>query len=161
MGPIELADTVGLDVCAHVGNILKIPIGGGTKLDQMVAAGKLGKKSGEGFYVWKDGKPEKAEPEQPYDKSEMERLGRELVEPLIARGAERVRDEQHRRERRPGRCRRHLRHRLCAVPRRPAALQGKRRNRRQRRTVLGARGGVEVSDLGSDTIGRWNGSPRV
>ena len=38
---------------------------GGTKLDEMVAAGKLGKKSGEGFYVWKDGKPEKAEPTSP------------------------------------------------------------------------------------------------
>ena len=60
MGPVELADTVGLDVCAHVGKILKMAPAGGTKLDQMVAAGKLGKKSGEGFYVWKDGKPEKA-----------------------------------------------------------------------------------------------------
>ena len=93
MGPIELADTVGLDVCAHVGKILKMRRAGPNKLDQMVAAGKLGKKSGEGFYVWKDGKPEKAEPEQPYDKFELERLGRELVDPLI-REAQRVRDEK-------------------------------------------------------------------
>jgi 3-hydroxyacyl-CoA dehydrogenase/enoyl-CoA hydratase/3-hydroxybutyryl-CoA epimerase len=94
MGPVELADTVGLDVCASVGNILKIaPTGSGpTKLDQMVAAGKLGKKSGEGFYVWKDGKPQKAVPERPWDKGELERLGRELVDPLI-READRVRDE--------------------------------------------------------------------
>ncbi len=93
MGPIELADTVGLDVCASVGNILKLGPGGPTKLDEMVAAGKLGKKSGEGFYVWKDGKPDKTEPQQPYDKFELERLGRELVDPLI-REAERVRDEK-------------------------------------------------------------------
>jgi 3-hydroxyacyl-CoA dehydrogenase/enoyl-CoA hydratase/3-hydroxybutyryl-CoA epimerase len=93
MGPIELADTVGLDVCAHVGSILKLGPGGPTKLDEMVAAGKLGKKSGEGFYVWKDGKTEKAELEKPWDKFELERLGRELVEPLI-REAERVRDEK-------------------------------------------------------------------
>jgi 3-hydroxyacyl-CoA dehydrogenase/enoyl-CoA hydratase/3-hydroxybutyryl-CoA epimerase len=93
MGPIELADTVGLDVCAHVGNILKLGPGGPTKLDQMVSAGKLGKKSGEGFYVWKDGKPEKAEPETPWDAFELERLGRELVDPLI-REAEKVRDER-------------------------------------------------------------------
>jgi 3-hydroxyacyl-CoA dehydrogenase/enoyl-CoA hydratase/3-hydroxybutyryl-CoA epimerase len=94
MGPIELADTVGLDVIASVGNILKLaPAGSGpTRLDQMVAAGKLGKKSGEGFYVWKDGKPQKATPERPWDKGELERLGRELVEPLI-READRVRDE--------------------------------------------------------------------
>jgi 3-hydroxyacyl-CoA dehydrogenase/enoyl-CoA hydratase/3-hydroxybutyryl-CoA epimerase len=59
----------------------------------MVAAGKLGKKSGEGFYVWKDGKPDKAVPEQPYDAFELERLGRELVEPLI-RECERCRDEK-------------------------------------------------------------------
>ncbi len=93
MGPIELADTVGLDVCAHVGNILKMGPGGPTKLDDMVKAGKLGKKSGEGFYVWKDGKPEKTEPEKPWDRFELDRLGRELVDPLI-REAERVRDEK-------------------------------------------------------------------
>src|SRR5262245_22382583 len=93
MGPIELADTVGLDVCAHVGKILKIAPTGPNKLDEMVTAGKLGKKSGEGFYVWKDGKPEKGEPETPYDKFELERLGRELVDPLI-REAQRVRDEK-------------------------------------------------------------------
>jgi 3-hydroxyacyl-CoA dehydrogenase/enoyl-CoA hydratase/3-hydroxybutyryl-CoA epimerase len=92
MGPVELADTVGLDVCASVGKILN-PDQGPTKLDQMVAAGKLGKKSGEGFYVWKDGKAEKAEPETPYDRFELERLGRELVEPLIQE-AGRVRDER-------------------------------------------------------------------
>jgi len=93
MGPVELADTVGLDVCASVGNILKMAPAGGSKLDQMVAAGKLGKKSGEGFYVWKDGKPQKTKPEKPWDKGELERLGRELVDPLI-REAERVRDER-------------------------------------------------------------------
>ena len=94
MGPVELADTVGLDVCASVGNILKLApaTSGPTRLDQMVAAGKLGKKSGEGFYVWKDGKPQKAVPERPWDKGELERLGRELVDPLI-READRVRDE--------------------------------------------------------------------
>jgi 3-hydroxyacyl-CoA dehydrogenase/enoyl-CoA hydratase/3-hydroxybutyryl-CoA epimerase len=93
MGPVELADTVGLDVCASVGNILKIAPPGGSKLDQMVVAGKLGKKSGEGFYVWKNGKPEKTEPEKPWDKGELERLGRQLVDPLI-RECEKVRDER-------------------------------------------------------------------
>jgi 3-hydroxyacyl-CoA dehydrogenase / enoyl-CoA hydratase / 3-hydroxybutyryl-CoA epimerase len=93
MGPVELADTVGLDVIVSVGNILKMAPPGGSALDRMVAAGKLGKKSGEGFYVWKDGKPHKAQPEKPWDRGELERLGRELVEPLI-REAERVRDEK-------------------------------------------------------------------
>ena len=89
MGPIELADTVGLDVCAHVGRILGFSADG-SRLDRLVAAGKLGKKSGEGFYVWKDGKPVKAE--KPYDKHLLETLGRELVEPLIAE-CEKCRDE--------------------------------------------------------------------
>lgn len=80
MGPIELADTVGLDICAHVGRILGFSAEG-SRLERLVAAGKLGKKTGEGFYAWKDGKPVKTE--KPYDKRELERLGRELVEPLI------------------------------------------------------------------------------
>lgn len=81
MGPIELADNVGLDVCLHVAKILG---GGGTegsKLANLVAAGKLGKKTGEGFYVWKDGKPIKGKAE--FSKSDLERLGREIVQPMI------------------------------------------------------------------------------
>ncbi len=90
MGPIELADTVGLDVCAHVGRILKYP-SEGSRLDKLVAAAKLGKKSGEGFYKWAKDKPVKATAS--YDKTELEKLGRELVAPLVAE-AERARDEK-------------------------------------------------------------------
>ena len=122
MGPIELADTVGLDVCAHVGKIMSLGPGGPTKLDQMVAAGKLGKKSGEGFYVWKDGKPREG---RAGDALRQVRAGaarpraRRSADPRGREGARR----EDRRERRPRRCRRHLRHRLCALPRRPAALR--------------------------------------
>lgn len=68
MGPIELADTVGLDVCASVGKELapflglEIPAG----LEEKLAANKRGKKDGEGLYVWKDGKPEKPDVDPDY-----------------------------------------------------------------------------------------------
>ena len=80
VGPIELADNVGLDVCAHVAKILG-QSSEGSRLDRLVASGRLGKKTGEGFYVWKDGKPVKSEAQ--FSKSELERLGRELMEPMI------------------------------------------------------------------------------
>ncbi len=80
MGPIELADNVGLDVCAHVGKILKLDPAG-SRLERLVESGRLGKKTGEGFYVWKDGKPQKGD--KTYDKAELEKLGRELAEPLM------------------------------------------------------------------------------
>ena len=80
MGPIELSDNVGLDVCAHVGRILGLSPEG-SMLQRLVDSKKLGKKTGEGFYVWKDGKAEKTEKTYPAD--ELERLGRELIEPLI------------------------------------------------------------------------------
>jgi 3-hydroxyacyl-CoA dehydrogenase / enoyl-CoA hydratase / 3-hydroxybutyryl-CoA epimerase len=61
MGPIELADVVGLDVATHVGEIIAAELGRAppdlTRLQDLVAARKLGRKSGEGFYAWKDGKP--------------------------------------------------------------------------------------------------------
>lgn len=68
MGPIELADTVGLDVAASVGKELgdflnlEIPEG----LDAYLEAGKKGKKSGEGIYVWKDGRPVKPDVDPKY-----------------------------------------------------------------------------------------------
>jgi len=57
-GPIELADIVGLDVCLHVGRILASAFGrtAPQTLDALVAAGKLGRKSGAGLYEWRDGK---------------------------------------------------------------------------------------------------------
>jgi len=60
-GPIELADTVGLDVALHVGEVLAAAFGTPPvdALKPMVAAGTLGKKSGAGFYRWQDGKPVK------------------------------------------------------------------------------------------------------
>lgn len=85
VGPLELADQVGLDICKHVAEILGI--GGGaadtSRLGQLVAAGKLGKKTGEGFYVWKDGKAERTQPKTPYREDELQVLGEELVKPLI------------------------------------------------------------------------------
>jgi 3-hydroxyacyl-CoA dehydrogenase/enoyl-CoA hydratase/3-hydroxybutyryl-CoA epimerase len=61
MGPIELADIVGLDVCMHVGRILSAAFGGPApdSVAPLVASGKLGKKSGHGLYEWRDGKPVK------------------------------------------------------------------------------------------------------
>jgi 3-hydroxyacyl-CoA dehydrogenase / enoyl-CoA hydratase / 3-hydroxybutyryl-CoA epimerase len=54
MGPILLADTVGLDICLSVAEELSGPLG--TKVPQrlrdMVAAGNLGKKTGRGFYTY-------------------------------------------------------------------------------------------------------------
>lgn len=62
MGPVELADTVGLDVCLAVADNLTQHFGGTIpqRLRDMVKEGKLGRKSGEGFYHYKNGKPIKA-----------------------------------------------------------------------------------------------------
>ncbi|WP_131783075.1 3-hydroxyacyl-CoA dehydrogenase NAD-binding domain-containing protein [Legionella gresilensis] len=65
MGPVELADTVGMDVCLAVAENLTKYYGGSVpqKLRDMVKAGKLGRKTGEGFYKYKDGKPIKKKPQ--------------------------------------------------------------------------------------------------
>ena len=75
MGPAELADTVGLDICLHAGKALakdasSIP----RVLSSNVEAGRLGKKTGQGIYRWVDGRAQKGAPD-PY--------GAELIEKLI------------------------------------------------------------------------------
>jgi 3-hydroxyacyl-CoA dehydrogenase/enoyl-CoA hydratase/3-hydroxybutyryl-CoA epimerase len=61
MGPVELADTVGLDVCLHVGRILAQAFGreGPDQIAALVEAKNLGRKSGRGLYEWRNGKPVK------------------------------------------------------------------------------------------------------
>lgn len=62
MGPVELADTVGLDICLSVAEQLSEPLDLQVpdRLRRAVDAGHLGRKSGRGFYAWRDGKPVKS-----------------------------------------------------------------------------------------------------
>jgi len=59
MGPLELTDLVGLDVRLDILETLTDELGGRFRpppvLRRKVRAGKLGRKTGEGFYVWEDG----------------------------------------------------------------------------------------------------------
>ena len=63
MGPLQLAEFIGLDVCLSIMNVLHDGFGNGKYapcplLVNMVMAGKLGRKSGEGFYSWSHGTKE-------------------------------------------------------------------------------------------------------
>jgi 3-hydroxyacyl-CoA dehydrogenase/enoyl-CoA hydratase/3-hydroxybutyryl-CoA epimerase len=65
MGPIELADQVGLDICLAVGDMLRSKFGDllpptPAWLREKVAKGELGRKTGRGFYLWRDGKADKS-----------------------------------------------------------------------------------------------------
>lgn len=63
MGPLQLADFIGLDVCLSILNVLHDGFGNPKYapcplLVNMIAAGKLGVKSGEGFYIYTTGSKE-------------------------------------------------------------------------------------------------------
>ena len=63
MGPLQLADFIGLDVCLSILNVLHDGFGNPKYapcplLVNMVTAGKLGSKSGEGFYIYNAGSKE-------------------------------------------------------------------------------------------------------
>lgn len=60
MGPIELIDTVGLDIAMVAGKQLAGGADAPRCLLQRVEKGQLGKKSGQGFYAWQQGRPQKA-----------------------------------------------------------------------------------------------------
>ena len=59
LGPLALADLIGLDVCLAILEVLQRDLGDdkyrpAPLLRNMVAAGRLGRKSGRGFYVYRD-----------------------------------------------------------------------------------------------------------
>jgi 3-hydroxyacyl-CoA dehydrogenase/enoyl-CoA hydratase/3-hydroxybutyryl-CoA epimerase len=86
MGPVELADTVGLDVALHVGGILAEAFGHAapTALAERVKAGHLGRKSGRGFYEWRDGRPVKPDGSSAAPKDLQDRLVLQLVNEAVA-----------------------------------------------------------------------------
>lgn len=80
MGPIELVDTVGLDIAMAAGKQLAGGAVAPKCLLSRVEKNQLGKKSGQGFYAWADGKPTKGAAD-----SIPEGLADRLVKPLIDR----------------------------------------------------------------------------
>lgn len=80
MGPLELADTVGLDIAMAAGRQLTDQAEPPRCLAERVARSDLGRKTGSGFYAWHDGKPQKSAPGTPPPG-----LAQRLVQPLIDR----------------------------------------------------------------------------
>jgi 3-hydroxyacyl-CoA dehydrogenase/enoyl-CoA hydratase/3-hydroxybutyryl-CoA epimerase len=88
MGPIALADTVGLDICAAAGKSLAgADATPPRRLEELLDAGKLGKKSGEGFYRWEKGKPVKGKAD-PVDDDLIKRV----MDPYLAEAKKAVDD---------------------------------------------------------------------
>ena len=93
MGPVQLADTVGLDICLHVAEILadhfnaEIP----ERLKTLVKDGNLGRKSGRGFYAYKKGKPVK--PRAGSGNWNMEEISNRLVLRLLNEAVSCVREQ--------------------------------------------------------------------
>ena len=85
MGPIELADTVGLDIALTVGRQLISADQQPKKVAELVTAKRLGKKSGQGFYLWVDGRAKKSRVGAVPDG-----LSQRLLKPLLAATVARV-----------------------------------------------------------------------
>jgi 3-hydroxyacyl-CoA dehydrogenase/enoyl-CoA hydratase/3-hydroxybutyryl-CoA epimerase len=79
VGPIELADTVGLDICLAVGKMLDQDAQPPKKLSELTAAGHLGRKTKRGFYDWSSGKAAKGS-----SGTVPPGLGDRLIQPFVA-----------------------------------------------------------------------------
>lgn len=85
MGPVELADTVGLDICHSVAEkmatLLKTDVPG--SLAQHVAAKHFGRKSGQGYYRWRNGQPERDD-DTDYTDEQQDRIMLRLLNEAVA-----------------------------------------------------------------------------
>ncbi|MFZ1092572.1 MAG: 3-hydroxyacyl-CoA dehydrogenase NAD-binding domain-containing protein, partial [Xanthobacteraceae bacterium] len=89
MGPIELADQVGLDICLHVGESLKASLDRPMpELSQLlrtkVELGELGRKTGKGFYTWKNGEAVKERNAPPPSDGMIDRLILPMLDACVA-----------------------------------------------------------------------------
>ena len=85
MGPLELADTVGLDIAHAAGRQLSGSAAMPQCLEAHLSRKELGRKTGRGFYPWKDGKPVKKDAGTPPAD-----LAQRLISPLVDKARERV-----------------------------------------------------------------------
>lgn len=89
MGPIELADYVGLDICLDVANVLAQNLADPLPktpdwLAAKVKRGELGRKTGKGIYDYKDGKPQKRAGQKAPEPELTDRLILPLINACIA-----------------------------------------------------------------------------
>ncbi|MBW2503207.1 MAG: enoyl-CoA hydratase/isomerase family protein [Deltaproteobacteria bacterium] len=89
VGPIELADRVGLDICLHVAETLSgqlsFPEGSlPGKIRELVEKDWNGLKSGQGFYRWQADKPEKQKDNSPVSKENIDRLILPMINSCVA-----------------------------------------------------------------------------
>ena len=82
MGPIELCDQVGLDVCLDAGRVIGMSEMAAAALVDRIEAGKLGRKTGSGFYEW-DGK-KAIRPRGEFAEAELDAISADLLAPLVA-----------------------------------------------------------------------------
>jgi 3-hydroxyacyl-CoA dehydrogenase/enoyl-CoA hydratase/3-hydroxybutyryl-CoA epimerase len=87
MGPIELIDTVGLDIAMAAGEQLTGAAKPPECLLARVGKGQLGKKSGQGFYTWAEGRASKGKAD-----AVPAGLADRLVSPMIERAGQLVAD---------------------------------------------------------------------
>ncbi|MEE9447002.1 MAG: 3-hydroxyacyl-CoA dehydrogenase NAD-binding domain-containing protein [Arenicellales bacterium] len=85
MGPIELADVVGLDICLHVAENLSDEATLPKNLKAKVQKGDVGKKSGQGFYTWRKGKIQKSKAQKSKLKIEadLDSLAKRMIYPML------------------------------------------------------------------------------
>ena len=82
MGPIELCDQVGIDVCLGAGQVTGMSPVVAARFTAMIEAGQMGRKSGSGFYDW-DGK-KAIRPRGTYDPDVMDAIAADMLAPLVA-----------------------------------------------------------------------------
>ena len=81
MGPIELCDQVGLDVCLDVGMVLGIAPAAEAILREHCTAQNLGRKTGSGFYQWDGNRP--VRPRAAVDAAVMAEIAASMLAPMI------------------------------------------------------------------------------